>query len=139
VEMFLAFSLVLFIFAWLANFLDAYYSTATASPVFFQEKGIASGLARLANTACVTNMSITTTLPCVFAGANPISSYDINASGNPAAIWVHATASSAAPASARVLCSASGAFPIQCTGTTAGEACIRIYNGSVKITQGACP
>ncbi len=139
VEMFIAFSLFLFLFGWLANFLNAFHSSTASSSVFAQEKNIAAGLARLANTACLTRSSIQVTLPCIFAGAQQVPSYSINTTENPPRVGVLATAANASPASAEALCIVSGAFSAQCAGADAGKACVWFFNETVRISPGDCP
>lgn len=139
VEMFMAFSLFLFLFGWLLNFLNAFHASAAASTLYSEEKIIATELARLANAACTGKTRIQAVLPCLYAGAQQVPAYSINTSSGPPAISVLATGSNASQATAQTLCPVAGGFPAQCTGANAGQACVWSFNATVRISPGACP
>ena len=140
VEMFIAVTLALIFFGWMANFVNAFQSSQLSTSVYSQEKAVASTLARLANAACTTNVSIQVALPCISAGSQPIQAYTVNttATGRPA-VTVVAEGANVSQASSEALCNVTGAFSAQCSGHDAGQACAWRFNGAIRISPGACP
>jgi hypothetical protein len=137
IEMFIAMSLALLFFGWLANFANAASSSQASSSILAQEKAVASTLARLANTACVTNTSIQIPLPCISTGSQTIPAYFINATNR--TIRVVAAGLNSSQAAAGAACQLSGGFEAQCSGGNAGQACVWNYNATIRISAGACP
>ena len=137
VEMFIAMSLALVFFGWLANFAGAWSSTQASSSVAAQERMVASSLARLANAACVSSASVEITLPCISVGSQTAPAYSVNATGS--AVVVLAEGADYSPASVQTVCPVSGVFEAQCQGGNAGAACVWNFGGDARISSGECP